>query len=174
MELARQHVDHLMNRIRSLGGKVEHLREWRERHQHKAGKFVGGLVGTGEVVAGALLGGAIDGRWGSKEKGLPSIGGVPVTLGLGLLFNAAGHATLAGGEWSHHLCNVGNGVLGSYFSNVGFHYGRRVKASGHWFFPTKKTTNTAVSGQVHQSQVAATVERLAQARAAAAGAGGDF
>jgi hypothetical protein len=173
MELARQHVDHLLNRIRSLGGKVEHLREWREKHQHKAGRFVGGLVGTGEVVAGALLGGAIDGRWGSKEKGLPMIANIPVTLGLGLLFNVAGHANLAGNEWSHHICNIGNGVLGSYFSNVGFHYGRRVKASGHWFFPTKKV-NAAVSGQVHQDQMASVASRLAQARAAAAGGGGDF
>lgn len=173
MELARQHVDHFLNRIRSLSGKLEQAREWKEKHKESTGKFVGGLVGTGEVIAGAMLGGAIDGRWGSKEKGVPTIGHIPVTLGMGLLFNVAGHAGIAGREWSHHLCNVGNGVLASYFSSVGFHYGHNVKKSGHWFFPTSKPSNAAVSGQVHQAQVAAAVERIQQARAAAS-AGGDL
>ena len=83
MEFTRQHVEHIVGRHHALARKFEALK----------GKFEGitaGTVETLEVSAGALLGGVIDGRWGSKEKGLPTLMHIPITLGGGILLNVLG------------------------------------------------------------------------------------
>ena len=149
MEFTRQHVEHIVGRHHALARKFEALK----------GKFEGitaGTVETLEVSAGALLGGVIDGRWGSKEKGLPTLMHIPITLGGGILLNVLGHFDVAGKEWSPHLCNIGNGVLASYLSSVGFHFGQNWQQTGR-FLGAKKT-----AGQFGTSTVAGDVDKAAE------------
>lgn len=162
-ELARNHVDHLLHRIKHLGEKLADMSD-----RGSVAKVKHSLLFTGEIAVGAIAGGVIDGRWGSKEKGLPSFMHVPVTLGSGLLLQIIGMSDWLGKEWSHHISNVGTGLLANYFSHVGFAFGRRVKANGgQWLGAGKpKQINAAVSGQISESQVAHVVSRLAEARAA--------
>lgn len=164
-ELARNHVDHLLHRIKHLGEKLADMSD-----RGTVAKVKHGVIGTGEIAIGAMIGGVIDGRWGSREKGLPTFMHVPITLGTGLLLNIVGMSDVFGKEWSHHLCNVGAGVLANYFSHIGLHYGKRVQKSGEWFGSGEpKQINAAVHGQISESQVADVVGRLREAQAAASG-----
>lgn len=156
MEFTRQHVEHIVGRHHALARKFEALK----------GKFEGitaGTVETLEVSAGALLGGVIDGRFGSKEKGLPSLMHIPVTLGAGLALNVLGHFDAAGKQWSQHLCNVGNGLLAAYLSSVGFHFGQSWQARGSLF---SKKSPALASGQpggaLGEQQMANILSNLAQ------------
>lgn len=154
MEFTRQHVEHIVGRHHQLARKFEALK----------GKFEGitaGTIETLEVSAGALAGGVIDGRWGSKDKGLPSIMHIPVTLGAGLALNVLGHFDVAGKQWSPHLCNVGNGLLASYLSSVGFHFGQNWQARGSLF--AKKGSAAlpaAASGSIGEAQMADILRNL--------------
>lgn len=162
MEFTRQHVEHIVGRHHALARKFEALK----------GKFEGitaGTVETLEVSAGALLGGVIDGRFGSKDKGLPSLMHVPVTLGAGLLLNVAGHFDAAGKQWSAHLCNIGNGLLAAYLSSVGFHFGQNWQARGSLF--SKKgaaALPAAASGSIGEQQMADIIANLQRAAQPAA------
>ena len=82
-------------------------------------------IGTIETGAAAWLGGAIEGRTAGA-----SLGPVPLNLGAGALLLVAGHLDLAGGQWSEHLNNIGNGFIGSYLAATGYAFGKRWKETG--------------------------------------------
>ena len=90
--------------------------------------ITGRFVGTVETAAGAWLGGTIEGRTdgGTVLK-------VPINLGVGVLFLAAGHLEARGRAWSAHLNNLGNGFVGSYIAATGYAFGKRWKETGKIF-----------------------------------------
>jgi len=83
------------------------------------------FVNTIETAAGAWLGGAIEGRTGGA-----AIGPLPVNLGVGALLLVGGHLNLAGGQYSEHLNQLGNGFVGSYLAATGYAFGKRWKETG--------------------------------------------
>ena len=84
------------------------------------------VVRTGEVAAGAFLGGVLQGM--GHEK----LGPVPVDLALGLAGNAASLFGV-GGHWAHDIGNLGDGFLAAFASDAGHAFGQRAKATGHLF-----------------------------------------
>jgi len=78
--------------------------------------------------AGAWLGGAIEGRTGGG-----TVLRVPINLGVGALLLVAGHLDLAGAQWSGHLNNLGNGLVGSYVAATGYAFGKRWRETGKLF-----------------------------------------
>ena len=98
--------------------KLDGLRE-------KFAGITGRSIGTLETGVAAWLGGAIEGRTAGG-----SLGPVPINLGAGALLLVAGHLDLAGGQWSEHLNNIGNGFIGSYLAATGYAFGKRWKETG--------------------------------------------
>ena len=58
---------------------------------------------------------------------------LPINLGVGALLLVGGHLDLAGGQWSSHLNQLGNGFVGSYLAATGYAFGKRWKESGKLF-----------------------------------------
>jgi hypothetical protein len=119
--ITEEHLHHMARRHHATMAKLDGLRE----------KFAGitsRFVGTVEVGAASWLGGAIEGRTSGA-----ALGPVPVNLGIGALLLVGGHLELAGGEWSGHLNNLGNGFIGSYLAATGYAWGKRWKESGKMF-----------------------------------------
>lgn len=162
--ITEEHLHHMAKRHHSTMKKLDGLRE----------KFSGiteRFVGTIEVGAGAWLGGAIEGRTGGG-----TVLRVPINLGVGALLLAAGHLDLAGDQWSGHLNNLGNGLVGSYVAATGYAFGKRWKDTGKLFggggHPWTSPYETAlpppaVHGDLSEAQMAAIVQRMQQAAAAA-------
>lgn len=137
--LTHEHVQHLARKNDTLAEKVAKLKA-------KGAKITGKAVRSLEVVAGATLGGVIQGLAKDQEAGAHILR-VPADLGIGLGLNLAGFLDLAGDEWSHHLNNLGDGFLGAYFSDLGFHVGKRKRESGSFFKP--KTQGALPSAAAH-------------------------
>ena len=119
--ITEEHLHHMARRHHATMKKLDGLR----------GKFAGftqKTIGTIEAGAGAWLGGAIEGRTAGA-----SIGPLPINLGVGAILLAAGHLDLAGGQWSEHLNNLGNGFIGSYLAATGYAFGKRWKDTGKIF-----------------------------------------
>ena len=114
----------------------EHLRHMARRHHATMQKLdaingrvagsVGRFIGTIESVGGAFLGGVIEGRWGG-----PALGPLPVNLLAGIGALVLSHAkTRHIGKYSDDLHHVGNGLVNSWLSAVGFAFGKRVQSMG--------------------------------------------
>jgi len=160
--ITEEHLHHMAKRHHATMRKLDGLRE----------KFSGiteRFVGTLEVGAGAWLGGAVEGRTGGG-----TVLKVPMNLGLGAVLLAAGHLDLAGGQWSGHLNNIGNGFIGSYVAATGYAFGKRWKETGKmfgggghpWTQPYGEVA-PAVHGDLSEAQMASIVSRMQQAAAAA-------
>lgn len=157
--ITEEHLHHMAKRHHATMKKLDGLRE----------KFSGiteRFVGTVETAAGAWLGGTIEGR---TEGG--TILRVPYNLGVGVVLLAAGHLELAGGQWSGHLNNLGNGFIGSYLAAVGFSFGKRWKETGKlwgghaWGHPYGEMA-PPTSGDLSEAQMAAIVQRMQAAAGA--------
>ena len=116
--ITEEHLHHMARRHHATMKKLDGLRD-------KFAGFTSRFVGTIEMGAGAWIGGAIEGRTNGA-----SIGPLPINLGVGALFLAAGHLDLAGSQWSDHLNNLGNGFVGSYLAASGYAFGKRWKETG--------------------------------------------
>lgn len=159
--ITEEHLHHMAKRHHATMKKYDGLRE---KLAHRAGF----LFGTLETATGAWLGGAIEGRTGGM-----TVLKVPVNLGAGALLLVAGHLDLAGPQWSGHLNNVGNGLIGSYLAAVGFAFGKRWKESGKiwgghsWTTPYGEVPPAHAAGDLSEAQMAAIVQRMQAAAAAA-------
>jgi hypothetical protein len=116
--ITEEHLHHMARRHHATMKKYDGLRE-------KFSGIAGRFVGTVEVGAGSWIGGAIEGRTGGG-----TVLNVPINLAVGGLLIAAGHLDLAGGQWSEHLNNLGNGFFGSYIAATGYAFGKRWKETG--------------------------------------------
>lgn len=141
--ITHEHVQHLTRRNDTLAQKIEKLR-------HKGAKLTEKGVRSLEVVAGAAIGGLIQGMAKDQVAG-SHVFRIPTDLGLGIGLNLAGFLDLAGDEWSHHLNNLGDGFLGAYFSDLGHAIGNRKRTTGS-FFPPKGAAG-ALPGVVAQGAV---------------------
>jgi hypothetical protein len=122
MNLTDEHLHHMAKRNHELSGKLAAIRS---RAAQLAEKHLGGAICTLETAAGAWLGGTIEGR----TSGATFLK-VPLNLlGAGLAL-VASHTDIAGTKWSSHFANLGNGLLGSYASAVGYSFGKRWAATG--------------------------------------------
>ena len=158
--ITHEHVQHLTRRNDTLAQKIEQLR-------HKGAKITEKGVRSLEVVAGAAIGGLLQGMAKDQEHG-SHIFRIPTDLGLGIGLNLAGFLDLAGNEWSHHLNNLGDGFLGAYFSDLGFSIGKKKRETGS-FFAAKSSPAlpaAAAAGDVSPQQMA---EALLQQMAGRAG-----
>jgi hypothetical protein len=159
--ITEEHLHHMAKRHHATMKKLDGLRD----------KFSGiteRFVGTIEVGAGAWLGGAIEGRTGGG-----TVLRVPINLGVGALLLVAGHLDLAGDQWSAHINNIGNGLIGSYVSATGYAFGKRWRETGKLFgggghFNPYETAlpPPAVHGDLSEAQMAAIVQRMQAAAAA--------
>lgn len=118
MNITEEHLAHMAKRHHATMKQLDGIRE-------KFAGVTGRFVGTIETLAGAWLGGTIEGR----TEGA-AIGPLPINLGAGILLIGAGHLDLAGGRWSDDLNNMGNGFIGSYFAATGYAFGKRWKETG--------------------------------------------
>ena len=168
--ITEEHLHHMARRHHATMKQLDGLRD-------KFAGITGRFVGTVETAAGAWLGGTIEGRTdgGTVLK-------VPINLGVGVLFLAAGHLELAGAQWSAHLNNLGNGFVGSYIAATGYAFGKRWKETGKIFgggghpwshpydggAPSVPAPGPAVHGDLSEAQMAAIVRRMQAAAAAPA------
>lgn len=145
------HVAHVHRRNESLEAKIRRLKD-KAAHAAEHG------VRTVEVIAGAGLGGLIQGM--AKD---PSVGAkifhVPADLAIGASLKLCGLLELAGEEYSDHLANFGDGFLGAYFSDLGFSIGAKRKATGSFFGP--KNTAALPPGPPPGLPVAAPAQAVA-------------
>jgi hypothetical protein len=99
---------------------------------------------------------------------------VPINLGIGALLLTAGHLNLAGGTYSKHFENLGNGFIGSYLAATGYAFGKRWRDSGHllgggkghpWTHPYEVSPEAApaVHGALTQDQMDAIRQRMEHA-----------
>ena len=154
--LTHEHVQHLARRNDTLAEKIAKLK-------HKGAKATGALIRTGEVIAGAALGGLIQGM--SKDPNGAHFLKVPVDLGAGIALKLAEVLDLAGTEWSSHLGNLGDGFFGAYFSDLGHSIGVRKAKTGS-FFAAKNPgqLGPGVAGDVSPQQMAAMLAQQMAAR----------
>ncbi len=166
--ITEEHLHHMARRHHATMKKLDGLRE-------RLSGMTGRLVGTIEVGAGSWIGGAIEGRTGGG-----TVLKVPINLGVGMLFLAAGHLDLAGTGWSDHLNNLGNGFLGSYVAATGYSFGKRWRDTGKMLgghswtspyessVPGEASAGPAVHGDLSDAQMASIVQRMQQAARAPA------
>lgn len=85
------------------------------------------IVRTGEVVMSSFGFGVLQGKF--KEKGGLVAFGLPVDLLAGAAFHLLGLIPFARG-YSHHLANLGDGALASFFTTTGYRVGERWAKGG--------------------------------------------
>lgn len=108
-------VNHLMDRVASLQkSKANAI-----KHAKKAGVMVADTV---VVQTGAFGIGIVQGRFGEKK-----LLGVPIEWLLAGGAHGIGLMDVGEGA-SHQLHNLGNGILGGYFSALGRGVGKRMRA----------------------------------------------
>ncbi len=172
--ITEEHLHHMARRHHATMKKLDGLRE-------KFGGITQRTIGTLETGAAAWLGGAIEGRTAGA-----ALGPVPINLGAGALLLVAGHLDLAGGQWSEHLTNIGNGFIGSYLAATGYAFGKRWKETGKligggdstWLNPyddvwpqngaAPAAPAPTVRGDLSEQQMADIVQRMQEAAGAPA------
>lgn len=116
-----------MNPFASIKHLADQVAHHKRKHQDLLGKVEGATataVRTLELGAGAFLGGALEGKT-QQGKFLH----VPINLLGGVAAIGAGMLDLAG-DWSPHLATLGEGMVASYASSVGYAFGQRWQAGG--------------------------------------------
>jgi hypothetical protein len=118
--ITEEHLHHMARKHHATMQKLESVTaSWR------------GIMGRGvtiaETLGGAWAGGLIEGLTGG------GYGPIPINLLAGAALLVVGHLNVREGQFSEHLNNVGNGLVGSYFAAVGYAFGRRKHDTGAWF-----------------------------------------
>jgi hypothetical protein len=85
------------------------------------------LVRSGEVVISSFAFGVLQGKY--KEKGGAVLFGLPVDLLAGAAFHLIGLLPFAR-HYGHHLANLGDGALASFFTTTGYRVGERWTKGG--------------------------------------------
>jgi len=142
VDITEEHLHHMAKRHHATMQKLDSM-------QAKYSGVKGRLVGTGETLTGAWLGGAFEGRTGGA-----AIGPIPVNLGAGIALFAMSHFHVGGARWGKDLHNVGNGFIGSWAAATGYAWGKRWKESGRafgggghpWAHPYENGWSSAPSG----------------------------
>jgi hypothetical protein len=119
--ITTEHLHHMARRHHATMQKLDSLRAKITDYAHKS--F--GLLETG---AGAWVGGLVEGKFGGA-----ALGPLPYNLLAGVGFLVAGHMNLGGVQYSKHLENIGNGMVASYTSALGYSFGKRWRETGKAF-----------------------------------------
>jgi hypothetical protein len=119
--ITEEHLHHMARRHHATMQKLEGLRGTITGYAQRS--F--GLLETG---GGAWVGGLIEGKWGGA-----ALGPLPYNLLAGVGFLIAGYANLGGDTYSKHFENVGNGLVASYTSALGYAFGKRWRETGKAF-----------------------------------------
>ena len=165
--ITEEHLHHMARRHHATMKKLDTIQE-------KFAAHAGWLIGTVEVGAGAWIGGVVEG----KTAGGTFLN-VPWNLGAGAALLAVAHLgghLPAVAKFSDHLNNLGNGFLSSFTAAQGYAFGKRWKESGKmlgggghpWTQPYAEVP-PAVHGDLSEAQMAAIVQRMQAAAAAAHG-----
>lgn len=85
------------------------------------------IVRTSEIVLGSFAFGTLQGRW--KDKGGLTLLGLPVDLLSGTALHIFGLFPFARG-YAHHLANLGDAALASFFTTTGYRVGERWAKGG--------------------------------------------
>lgn len=137
--ITRAHIAHAHAAVQRAHRRAESMKAKLEDTTQK-------FVRTLEVGAAAAVGGLIEGKAGPSGA---HIMGVPVNLAGALALNLLGYFDAAG-KHSEHLCNLGDGLLASYASSVGFGMGQKWASSGKLF---GGTSTTATQGAIDERRV---------------------
>jgi hypothetical protein len=121
VNITEEHLHHMAKRHHATMQKLDSIRD---KYAGMASRW----AGTGETLAGAWLGGTIEGRTAGA-----ALGPLPVNLGAGIALLAVSHFDLAGDKWGKDLQNVGNGFIGSWAAATGYAFGKRWKETGKAF-----------------------------------------
>jgi hypothetical protein len=99
---------------------------------------------------------------------------VPINLIGGAALLVLGSLNIKGVErFSDHLNDIGNGLLGSYTSAIGYAFGKRKKLGSALLHPYEGVPQDAIppphaAGDLSSAQMAAIVQRMQQAARAPA------
>jgi len=147
MAAAEEHVHHLVRRNEGLQAKIDKLKA-------KGSAAAKHGVDTLEIMAGAALGGLLEGMAKDQVRGPRLLGHIPADFGLGVAALAIGAFDVAG-DYSNDVSNVGKGLLASFASSFGHSIGERKRVSGT-FFPKTGLLGpaTKASGEPTPHQVA--------------------
>lgn len=113
----------LMEKLQHHRHHARHLLHGADSHLRKDLR----LVRSGEVVLSSFTFGVLQGKY--KEKGGLVLWGLPVDLLAGAAFHLVGLIPFAR-QYSHHLANLGDGALASFFTTTGYRVGERWTKGG--------------------------------------------
>lgn len=113
----------LMQRLGHHRTHARHLLHSADSHLRKDLR----LVRTGEVVLSSFGFGVLQGKY--KDKGGLVLWGLPVDLLAGAAFHLIGLIPFAR-HYGHHLANLGDGALASFFTTTGYRVGERWTKGG--------------------------------------------
>lgn len=135
--------------------RAERERAARLRSENRVERGIAKIVRAGEVFAGAVVGGILQG------KGLLKIGPVPADLTLGVVANGIAAMGWAGNRFSEDLGNFGDGLIAAYGADAGHAIGARWKATGSLLGHGGPAPGPgpAVHGEVSPRQVADAILR---------------
>lgn len=115
--MASTSIQKLYEHARSASARLQRVRE-KEREKTSALTLRAGT--TASTIAGLLMAGAIDGKWGhdgtskfgsyEEKSGIASLGPVPINAAIGLVAIAVGVPGMVPG--SEYISNFGAAVLG--------------------------------------------------------------
>lgn len=145
-----EHIAHLARRNESLQAKVDKLKA-------KGARVAQHATETLEILAGAAIGGALQGMAKDQEHG-PRIAHVPADLAIGLTALVVGSGTDLAGEYGKDVANLGKGFLAAYATDFGHAIGTRKRVTGS-FFP-KKGAPHAIAGASPQAMADAVLQQM--------------
>ena len=169
-EIGHEHLHHMAKRLHHANMRFENIRT---RISGIANRFADTAVVAGSAWGGGVLEGVTNG-------GTIPLVNIPWNLGLGILFTAVSHIPQVTGHsvrMSNQLGNIGSGLLSSYTSAVGYHWGKGWKDSGFKLWGRKSLSQPyqglgagdVIAGQ--QLNDAQLYDIMQNMRAAAQGAG---
>jgi hypothetical protein len=155
MNFTHEHAAHLIKKTKSLSQRLENMKE-------KFSGVTAKVIQTAEIGLGALAGGVIQGKAGPEGATFVH---VPIDLGAGLVLNALSVFEVAGAH-SAHLGNVGDGLIASYVTTMGFNFGKSWHDTGKLFGHKDQGSlppATKASGTLDPSQMADILARVQRA-----------
>jgi hypothetical protein len=178
--ITEEHLHHMARRHHATMQKLDGIREKILGVSHKT-------FGVLETGFGAWLGGVVEGRF----NGL-ALGPVPINLLGGIALIGLGYSNIGAEKgYSEHFSNLGNGLLASYTSAMGYNFGKNWREGKKLFGPSTPLNpydddvappppppppaqasgwygGYPVQGDLDEEQMAAIVQRMQAAAAAPA------
>jgi hypothetical protein len=119
--ITSEHLHHMARRHHATMQKLDGLQATIKTYAQKSY----GLLETG---GGAWLGGLIEGKFGGA-----ALGPLPYNLLAGVGFLVAANMKVGGDTYAKHFENLGNGLVASYTSALGYSFGKRWRETGKAF-----------------------------------------